>query len=225
MLTVLLAMAPLMTAGVSIYLNNRSVGTPSCHELSIPLDRADQHRALPRRPVLLVGGTRLERWQQPPEHLGNKAVLTNPVHGLRPELVANCFPRMVAHYQPETTIILLETEDAIDSPDSTLRALEDLLRQREYFSVSPRLILIAPLLTPRNAHSHAALDDFNRRLEAWSQTTPGVASFDISARFRRDNDAPNPHLFWPDGRTLSREGYRRLADTLAELLNPMASTD
>jgi len=224
-LTALLALVPLLTAGVSIYLSNRPVGTPSCHELSIPLDQADQKRALPADPVLLLGSTRVERWQSPPRRLGNDTLLANPVHGLRPELVANCFPRMVAHYQPRTTIILLETEDAIDNPGATLRSLEDIRRQREYFAVSPRLIVIAPLLTPRNTQSYQAFADFGEQLETWSRTSAGVESFDISDRFSHDGITPNPHLFWPDGRTLSREGYRRLADTLAELLDSISSTD
>lgn len=199
---------PLVATALSISLDStRSLDT-SCDAVRGFLEKTDQVRVSKDATVLILGGEEFAKWKFrstrgkiAPEQL---RVKTAPI--ISPHTAARCFERTIAHYQPVTTVLFLDPEDGLSGAEATLNALDEIVDKRNYWSVSPGLVVVPPTVTPSLRGDAAQLGEFLSRLQGWAADKPGIEILDTGTLFSDHSGRIDPRLFWPDGSTLDSEG-------------------
>lgn len=199
---------PLVATAVSVAIESAAPGDTSCNAVRSFLEQTDQIRVSKDATVLILGGQEFSRWKfrsttgkVAPKQLRVKA---DPL--LSPVTVARCFERVIAHYQPLTTVMFLDPEDALAERDATLNALDEIDNKRNYWGVSPSFVVVPPTITPSLRSNAAQLGDFLTDVQAWAGDKAGVAVLDTGTLFEDELGRTDPRLFWPDGSTLGRDG-------------------
>lgn len=183
----------------------------SCRAVTELLERLDIESAGSDPNLLVIGGTRLKAWNRrsgPEVPRGEYRLLAAPE--LTVATVAGCFQRSVAHYRPATTLLLVEDTEVLADPQALLRNLDELEQQRTYWSVSPHLVIATPAALPAVQDDAPDLQRFRQELSERAVPGSGTRILNLDQLFTGEDGKIDPELFWPDGQTLTREGYQRL---------------
>lgn len=210
---------PLVATGLSMSVDLNKPLDNSCESVRTHLEQTDAFRVSKDATVLIIGGETFSKWKFrsaqgkiTPDKLRVKA---SPL--MSPNTVARCFERVVAHYQPITTVLFLDPEDGLEGAEATLNALDEIVDKRTYWSVSPGLVVVPPTITPSLKGKTDKLTAFELKLEAWAADKVGVQSLSTGPLFSDASGAVDPRLFWPDGKTLGVEGCDRLRARMVAL--------
>lgn len=210
---------PLVATGLSMSVDLTEPLDDSCESVRTFLEQTDAVRISKDATVLIIGGETFSKWKfrsardkMTPDKLRVKA---SPL--MSPLTVSRCFERVVAHYQPITTVLFLDPDDGLGGAQATLNALDEIVEKRTYWSVSPGLVVIPPTITPALKGKADRLEEFASRLEGWASDKVGVESLNTGPLLSDASGAVDPRLFWPDGRTLNVEGCDRLRARMVAL--------
>lgn len=185
-----------------------------CTSITRELERVDAAGSIGEQAVLILGNHRVRRWREPPTTVGDKAILMRGSPALTPRLIADCFQRSVAYYRPALAVIFLEPEDVYDHSERTHAALNTIADRRRYYDVAPRLAIVPPIPTPADASQREVLQQFNSALNEWAAGHTGIMVMHLDGPLLNENGQPEAPLFWPDGQTLSDQGYQRFGEAL-----------
>lgn len=219
-LFILALVIPVVLTVVAIERDALSVAQASCETLSEELETLDASMSITTDPVLLLGNQRIRRWHSPPEYIQDRPVLTRASSQLSPNLIAECFTRVIGYYRPQITLLFLEPADVYEHADTTLANLVEINRKRDYFDVSPNLAVILPLPTPRHSQKRQALIEFRTKANQWASKHPNTVVIDGASMFEASTGQPDARLFWPDGQTLTSEGYTLLDSLVTASIEP-----
>ena len=187
----------------------------SCERVRIFLEETDQIRVSKDSSTLVLGGSVFSEWKMrsakklAPQQLRVKA---SPL--FTPATIAKCFERAVAHYRPVTMVLFLDSSDGLRNAESTFNALDEIDTLRAYWSVAPSFVVVPPAITPALKSEAQALKDFEGRLATWIVNRAGTSLLDINTLLANDQGVVDPLLFWPDGKTLGKEGCKLLQESL-----------
>ena len=187
----------------------------SCETVRIFLEDTDRIRVSKDASTLVIGGSVFSQWKMrsakklAPNQLRVKA---SPL--FTPATIAKCFERTVAHYRPITMVLFLDDTDGLQHAEATFNALDEIDDLRAYWSVSPSFVVVPPAITPALKSQAKALRDFEDSLASWMKNKAGITMLDINTLLATNSGDINPLLFWPDGRTLGKEGCKRLQGAL-----------
>ena len=224
LLFILALVVPVALTSVRIYQKQLAPEELNCDVLATTLEAIDTHSTVPRNPILIIGDTTLKHWDHPLLTVGKNEVIIRSPKGINTSIVGECFQRVVAFYHPRVTVLFIEREELSKPSSIILEALDTIDERRNYYGVSPHLVLIPPMHVPIDGKREERSNNLRHELERWSSQHPGTRVTNISPALedptRRTAD---PKLFWPDGRTLTTEGYRRMNVFLKGALEPMAA--
>jgi len=210
--------APLLVFFVSVLRVTAPIEELPCEGMRGLLEAADVDAAGSDPSVLVVGSGRLQRWY-------NRSGPASPRPEFRilaaPQLtlgtVARCFERSIAHYQPATTLLVIDADEVLTDAQAALAAIKNIDEQRRYWAVSPNLILATPLMAPALGQQANQLAGFNDEVKRWAARVEGATVLDPNDLFTTQGGNVDPQLFWPDGMTLTREGYQQLQSYFLKL--------
>jgi len=209
-----LPLIALMAKQLSITTNPLS---SDCGDVTRELEAQDIAYAGATGSILILGRDSMIRWP----HGANSPWQTNAMikasHLLHPAAIAACFQRLVAHYQPTTTLLLLEPEDILAGSERTLTALESMRESRDYWSSSPRFVVALPFRGPRFRNGLSLWSKFEQAINA-IEGFPGLEILDLNGALVDNKGAPNADFYWPDGKTPSRDAYQAIFPNLAQTL-------
>ena len=177
--------------------------------------------ALPANPALIIGNQRVKYWVQIPKQLGTAPFLKRTIGGLQPHHLDECFPRFIGNYQPGTVFLLLGTEHLIATPsEDLLDALQGIMEQRSVYDLRFELAVIAPITSPIiSASDRGKFANLKDELRDWWARNLGTRYLSIDGLYAGDNSEVSPDYFWPNGNTLTDEGYAKLTNWLVALSN------
>jgi len=216
-LIVIVLSLPLVALTIKQLSTTTNPSSSDCGDVTRELEAQDIAYSGATRSVLILGRDSLIRWP----HGANSPWQTNAMikasHLLHPAAVAVCFKRLVAHYQPTTTLLLLEPEDILAGSERTLTALESITESRDYWSSSPRFVVALPFRGPRFRNGLSLWSKFEQAINA-IEGFPGLEILDLNGALVDNKGAPNADFYWPDGKTPSRDAYQAIFPTLAQTL-------
>ena len=187
----------------------------SCETVRIFLEETDRIRVSKDASTLVLGGSVFSEWKlRSAKKLAPSQLRVKASPLLTPTTIAKCFERTVAHYRPITVVLFLDDTDGLQHAEATFNALDEIDNLRAYWSVSPSFVVVPPAITPALNSEAKALRDFEDNLTRWMQNRAGITMLDINSLLITDNGKVDPLLFWPDGRTLGKEGCKRLQGAL-----------
>ena len=94
------------------------------------------------------------------------------------------------------------------------------MEQRSVYGLRFELAVIAPITSPIvSASDRGNLASLKNELRNWSARTLGTRYLSIDGLGRVDNGELRPDYFWPNGNTLTDEGYAKLTNWLVALSN------
>lgn len=214
-------LTPLLVVALRLTALDSDSQTLSCADAQTAFETQDFAVALPQMPALLVGNQRVKHWVNTPTQIGKTPILKRTVPGLEPRQLDECFPRLIGHYQPEIVFLFLDTEGLLRTPtDSLLDSLKGIMRQRTLYTLRFDLTLIAPIISPKlSPADRSRIAKLQSDLEVWSTLTLGTSYLAVDDLVAGTDGEVSPHYFWPDGNTLTSEGYEKLTDRLTSLSN------
>jgi hypothetical protein len=216
-LIVIVLSLPLVALTIKLLSIATNPSSSDCGDVTRELEVQDIAYSGATRSVLILGRDSLIRWP----HGANSPWQTNAMvkasHLLHPAAVAACFQRLVAHYQPTTTLLLLEPEDIIPGSERALIALEAIAESRAYWSSSPRFVVALPFRGPRFRHGLSQWSQFEQAINA-IEGFPGLEVFDLNGPLLDHRGAPEADFYWPDGKTPSRDAYQAIFPMLVQAL-------
>ncbi|MBT6037660.1 MAG: hypothetical protein HOH17_00200 [Halieaceae bacterium] len=186
-----------------------------CETVRIFLEDTDRIRVSKDASTLVIVGSVFSEWklrsvkQLAPNQLRVKASTL-----FTPATIAKCFERTVALYRPITMVLFLDDTDGLQHAEATFDALDEIDDLRAYWSVSPSFMVVPPAITPALKSQAKALRDFKDSLATWMKNRAGITMLDINPLLATNSGNINPLLFWPDRRTLGKEGCKRLQGAL-----------
>jgi hypothetical protein len=94
------------------------------------------------------------------------------------------------------------------------------MRQRTLYSLRFDLTVIAPIISPKlSPADRSRIAKLQSDLEVWSSVTLGTSYLAVDDLVADTDGEVSPHYFWPDGNTLTSDGYEKLTDRLVSLSN------
>jgi hypothetical protein len=212
----IIAMVPLMVLALRLTVFDPNTRNLSCVAAQNVFEMQDFSSSLPRDVILLTGNQRIKHWSSSPKKLGDSQVLKRTVEGLTPELLNTCFPRLIGHYQPSRVLLFLDTlhTSTVDS-GALLASLEGIMEQRSVYGLRFDLWVVAPITSPRL--SSADRENLRRlisEVSEWSEQMLGTHWVSLNEVLEDDAEGTNPHYFWPNGNTLTQEGYQLITQRL-----------
>lgn len=212
----IIAMVPLMVLALRLTVFDPNTRNLSCVAAQNVFEMQDFSSSLPRDVILLTGNQRIKHWSSSPKKLGDSQVLKRTVEGLTPELLNTCFPRLIGHYQPSRVLLFLDTlhVSMVDS-GALLASLEGIMEQRSVYGLRFDLWVVAPITSPRL--SSADRENLRRlisEVSEWSEQMLGTHWVSLNEVLEDDAEGTNPHYFWPNGNTLTQEGYQLITQRL-----------
>lgn len=217
----LIILAPLLVVAVRLTALDPNGQAISCLDAQNAFEKQDFLASLPAKPALIVGNQRVKYWSETPKQLGTEPVLKRTIGGLQPHHLNKCFPRLIGHYQPGTVFLLLDTEHSFASQSEDLiDSLQGIMEQRSLYGLRFELAIIAPITSPKvPTADQGKLARLKSDLRDWSAQTLGTRYLSVDDLFTDDNEEVSPHYFWPNGNTLTYEGYEKLTNWLVKLSN------
>jgi hypothetical protein len=89
------------------------------------------------------------------------------------------------------------------------------MEQRSVYGLRFDLWVVAPITSPRL--SSADRENLRRlisEVSEWSEQMLGTHWVSLNEVLEDDAEGTNPHYFWPNGNTLTQEGYQRITQRL-----------
>ena len=217
----IVAVVPLIILALRLTVMDPDAQAISCIDAERAFEIQDFPATLPERVALIVGNERVKYWSHSPADLGGDTVLMRTIPGLTPEHLSECFPRLVGHYQPNTIILALDTEQSLQTPRGRLMdSLQGIMDQRSIYGLRFELVVMAPIQSPKlTAMDIQSLSGLEMEIRNWSQQTLGTRLVSLNNLFRDDQGNVSPTYFWPDGTTLTDAGYAKLTDLLVAQSN------
>jgi hypothetical protein len=209
-----LPLIALMAKQLSITTNPLS---SDCGDVTRELEAQDIAYAGATGSILILGRDSLIRWPHGANSPWQTDAMIKASRLLHPAAVAACFQRLVAHYQPTTTLLLLEPQDILAGSERTLMALEAIAASRIYWSSSPRFVVALPFRGPRFRPGASQWSQFEQAMNA-IEGFSGLEILDLNSALLDDRGAPEADFYWPDGKTPSREAYQAIFPMLAQAL-------
>ena len=212
----IVAMAPLLVLALRLTIFDPNTRDLSCVAAQNVFEMQDFSSSLPSDVILLTGNQRVKHWSSSPKNFGDSQVLKRTVEGLTPELLNTCFPRLIGHYQPSRVLLFLDTLHAsrVDSR-ALLASLEGIMEQRSVYGLRFDLWVIAPIISPRlSATDRENLRHLITEVGKWSEQMLGTYWVSLDNVLENRAESTNPHYFWPDGNTLTQEGYQLITQRL-----------
>ena len=212
----IVAMAPLLVLALRLTIFDPNTRDLSCVAAQNVFEMQDFSSSLPSDVILLTGNQRIKHWSSSPKNFGDSQVLKRTVEGLTPELLNTCFPRLIGHYQPSRVLLFLDTLHAsrVDSR-ALLASLEGIMEQRSVYGLRFDLWVIAPIISPRlSATDRENLRHLISEVGKWSEQMLGTYWVSLDNVLENRAESTNPHYFWPDGNTLTQEGYQLITQRL-----------
>ena len=212
----IVAMAPLMVLALRLTIFDPNTRDLSCVAAQNVFEIQDFFSSLPSDVILLTGNQRIKHWSSSPKKIGDSQVLKRTVEGLTPELLNTCFPRLIGHYQPGRVLLFLDTLHAsrVDSR-ALLASLEGIMEQRSVYGLRFDLWVIAPITSPRlSSTDRENLRHVISEVSEWSEQMLGTYWISLDKVLKDHAESTNPHYFWPDGNTLTQEGYQLITQRL-----------
>ena len=210
---------PVLVALVSIRYDQTVTDANSCDELTLLLEQQDVEHGMTKNAILLLGDASVRRWRHRPQKMGQTELMMRTARGLDASLVAGCFERAVAYYQPAITVFLTHKNELMASSKGLQDAIDQILERRDYYSVSPFLVFALPPNSPATPNYDPMLKSSVSLLQAVAENQSGVAVIDLSDSLNNTNGIPDARLFWPDGETPNNEGIRRLMQVLSNQIS------
>ena len=216
-----IVLTPLAVIALRLTVLDPNAQTIDCFDAQTSFETQDFSASLPSEPALIIGNQRVKYWIDVPTHIGNAPALKRTIGGLQPHHLDECFPRLIGHYQPGTVFLVLDTEDLLRTPsDDLLDSLQGIMNQRSVYGLRFELAVIAPITSPKVSSSDSgALARLKAELRDWSFRTLGTRYLTIDGLFTDNEGSVSPDYFWPDGNTLTDEGYAKLTSWLVALSN------
>ena len=112
---------------------------------------------------------------------------------------------------------VIDADEVLTDAQAALAAIKDIDEQRRYWAVSPNLILATPLVAPALGQQGDRLAGFNDEVKRWAARVEGATVLDPNGLLSTQGGDVDPQLFWPDGMTLTREGYQQLQSYFLKL--------
>jgi len=215
----IIAIAPLMVLALRLTVFDPNTRSLSCVAAQNAFEMQDFSSSLPSDLILLTGNQRIKHWSSSPKKFGGSQVLKRTVNGLTPELLNTCFPRLIGHYQPSRVLLFLDTLHAskVES-DALLASLEGIMEQRLVYGLRFDLWVIAPITSPRlSSTDRGNLSLLISEVSEWSEQMLGTHFVGLDEALEDHAEGTNPHYFWPDGNTLTQEGYQLITQRLITL--------
>ena len=212
----IIAVAPLMVLALRLTVFDPNTRDLSCVAAQTVFEMQDFSSSLPSDVTLLTGNQRIKHWSSSPKKLGGSQVLKRTVDGLTPELLNTCFPRLIGHYQSSRVLLFLDTLHAskVDS-GALLASLEGIMEQRSVYGLRFDLWVIAPITSPRlSSTERESLERLISEISEWSEQVLGTHWVSLDKVLEDQAEDTNPHYFWPDGNTLTQEGYQLISQRL-----------
>ncbi|MGB1334783.1 MAG: hypothetical protein ACPG8D_02575 [Luminiphilus sp.] len=217
----LIILAPLLVVALRLTALDPNAQAISCLDAQSAFEVQDFSASLPTDPALIIGNQRVKYWADIPSQLGSTPVLKRTIGGLQPHHLNECFPRLVGHYQPSTVFLLLDTERLFTTPaEDLLDSLDGIMEQRSVYGLRFELAVIAPITSPIvSASDRGKFASLKNELKNWSARTLGTRYLSIDGLYTGDNGEVSPNYFWPNGNTLTDDGYAKLTNWLVALSN------
>lgn len=211
----------LLLLALRLTLFDPGLQSTSCTDLERGFESKDFKESLPDDPALLIGNQRVRHWKTPVGPIRGRKVVRRSAAGLNPELIDQCFPRLVGYYHPSVVIMPLDTPYASNvDPAGLLSALQRILDHRLAYSLDFELWVIAPITTPRyETTEKTSLSALNASGEEWASGKFKVRWLDLQSNFIDGAGNADTKLVWPNGNTLNDRGYQRLTDALIKRSN------
>jgi hypothetical protein len=175
----------------------------------------DAKTALPRKPVVLVGGQRVTLWQDLEQSLSPHPILMRGLGDAIVEDIIHYYPQLVGDYQPRALVVMLGNGEfflrASKSAEEVIGAIQTLEALDDSHQVTERFIVFAPLKTPRHTRDHPKIAKTAELLKAWADTRKRVIVLDANPLLCDRYGAPRARYFLGDGVNLNEHGYLRLA--------------
>ena len=212
----IVAMAPLLVLALRLTIFDPNTRDLSCVAAQNVFEMQDFSSSLPSDVILLTGNQRIKHWSSSPKNFGDSQVLKRTVEGLTSELLNTCFPRLIGHYQPSRVLLFLDTLHASRVESRALLAsLEGIMEQRSVYGLRFDLWVIAPITSPRlSATDRENLRHLISEVGKWSEQMLGTYWVSLDKVLEDRAESTNPHYFWPDGNTLTQEGYQLITQRL-----------
>ncbi len=193
--------------------------TLSCEQLLPIFEAYDRGSSFTPRSTLLLGGKRVMPLEKTPEFWGRSAPTIRSHPHLKLANIENCFERVIAYYRPSTVIFWLE-DQVLDEPIEQLTtALTTIREQADFYGVAPTINIVLPPLTPATVQDQEKYRTFADTLNGWQRSKPGVNTIDLSDALAGGSEQPQAAIFWPDGKRLNDEGYKRVTALLSTSIN------
>ena len=217
----LIILAPLLVVALRLTVLDPNAQAISCLDAQTTFETQDFSASLPTDPILIIRNRRVKYWMDTPSQLGSAPVLKRTIGGLQPQHLNECFPRLIGHYQPNTVFLFLDTDQLLLTPsEDLLNSLQGIMEQRSIYGLRFELAVIAPIRSPTvSASDRGKFANLKNDLRDWSAQTLGTRYLSIDGLFKGDNGEVSPNYFWPNGNTLTDEGYAKLTNWLVALSN------
>ena len=217
----LIILAPLLIVALRLTVLDPNAQAISCFDAQTTFETQDFSASLPPDPILIIGNRRVKYWMNSPSQLGTAPVLKRTISGLQPRHLNECFPRLIGHYQPDIVFLFLDTDELLLTPlEDLLDSLQGIMEQRSVYGLRFELAVIAPITSPTvSASDRGKFANLKSELRDWSARTLGTRYLSIDGLYAGDNGEVSPDYFWPNGNTLTDEGYVKLTNWLVALSN------
>ncbi len=191
----------------------------SCEQLLPIFEAFDRDSSFNPRSTLLLGGERVMPLGKNPAFWGRSAPTIRSHPHLKLASIEDCFERAIAYYRPNTVIFWLE-DQVIDEPvENVTRALLTVREQADFYGVAPTIHIVLPPLTPARVKDKGKYRSFAATLTEWQRSKPGLNTIDLSDALAGGSEQPQAAIFWPDGKRLNVEGYKRVTALLLTSIN------
>jgi len=185
-------------------------------------EEADANGALPKKPVVVVGGRRVKLWPDLPDMLAPRPVLMRGLGSAIVEDVTFNYMALIGHYQPDTVVLLpgdseFHMRDDKSGPE-LLAAVREFAALDASYGVTRKLYVFAPVKTLLHPEDHATIDEATRLLVDWAATEGRVEVLDSNRLFAGPDGRPREVYFRGDGVNLNEHGYLRLSFLLLDAL-------
>ncbi len=183
--------------------------------------RADRNRELPSRPVVVVGGRRVNLWRSLDELLDEPVLMRGLGDAIVEDITYN-FNALIGFYRPGAVVLLPGNSEFHirdnKSADELLAAIQELEALDAAREDTGRFYVFAPIKTPLYPGDYVKIDRAIELLTSWASSKNRVEVLDGNTMLADDHGQPRARYFLNDGINLNEHGYLRLAVLLESAL-------
>lgn len=182
----------------------------------------DTATALPKNPIVVVGGRRVKLWDNLQELLAPRPVVMRGLGDAIVEDITHYHAQLIGHYQPEIVVLVpgnseFHVRDNKSAKQLTA-AIRELVELDTAYGVTKEYYIFAPLKTLLRPQDHAKMDDSAHLLKAWAAADEQIEILDANPLLSGPDGLPMARYFRGDGVNLNEHGYLRLSVLLLSQL-------